>query len=540
MSKVFYPDFFNDVFGPIMQPGSSSSFAGNSRVARAASFTVKGELRRVKIGFNPGDRGQFRGLGNMMEDRAFLGGAQGFLPDDERLFRAHELAREKSISYEFGLLDRDNGYPGAVRFDLESQTGERGELVGVSSGGGMIKVYEINGFPLLWQGDSYALLVKGRENFALAEGLIKSLGDAVLERAVVKSAAGEEACYLELSRPPEESALGAFARGGWVLIPALLPVVSFNGRGKQLFKTVDEWISLAEERGVSFVEAAIEYEKVFAGWDAAAVWGYFGRVRAILLNQIHALEDRGVDPVPDTPLLPVYGKLWRRYKKEGGPLQDPLVSRILDYAFSVNAKIPGVKIVPGPMGTGGGYLFSALEAVREARGFSRAKQLEGLVVAAGLGAVAYTLCRASGVSGCVGESGICCAMASGAITWMAGGTGRDVQNAASMALQASIGIPCDPIPGGLEFPCLTRTARAAVTAPLYADMALAGIDPLIPYHEMLALIERTRALYPDALSGHDCGVNCTPTAERRRRFLSDEVMEGKLKWEAGGREDENP
>jgi L-serine dehydratase len=376
------------------------------------------------------------------------------------------------------------------------------------------------------------LLITGRNNFSLAEGFINGLGDAVLEHQIVRNNAGEEAYYIELSRPPEDSSLGIFPVTDWVLIPALLPVVSFKGRGNQLFKTVDEWIAYTEEHHISFVDAAIEYEKIFSGWDDNAIWNYFEQIRDILLNQIHALEDRRIDPVPDTPLLPVYGKFWNQYKKEGKVLQDSLTSRILDYAFSVNAKIPGVKIVPGPMGTGGGYLFSALEAVREARGFSRRKQLEGLVVAAGLGAIAYTLCRASGASGCVGESGICCAMASGAITWMAGGTGREVQNAASMALQANIGIPCDPIPGGLEFPCLTRTVRAAITAPLYADMALAGINPLIPYHEMLALIERTRSLFPDAISGPDCGTNCTATAERCQRFLSGEVMEGKLRWEA--------
>ncbi|MDR1802714.1 MAG: L-serine ammonia-lyase, iron-sulfur-dependent, subunit alpha [Treponema sp.] len=536
MGKVFYPDFFNDVFGPVMQSGSSSNFAGNSRVGWAASFTVKGELRRVTIAFNPNDKSQIRGLGNMMEDRAFLGGAQKFRPDDERLFRAHELAREKGISYEFTVLDQDNGYPDSVRFDLESRAGEKGELIGASVGGGMIKVYEINHFPLLWQGDSHALLVRGRNNFTAVEGLIKELEDAVLASETVKSEAGEEAYYLELSSLPKDGSLSIFPAADWVLIPALLPVTSFNGRGKQLFTTVDEWISAAEERGISFVETAIEYEKIFSGWSDRAVWDYFEYIRAVLLNQIHSLEDRGIDPVPDTPLLPVYGKFWNRYKKQGRVLEDPLTSKILDYAFSVNAKIPGVKIVPGPMGTGGGYLFSALEAVREARGFSRRKQLEGLVVAAGLGAIAYTLCRATGVSGCVGESGICCAMASGAITWMAGGTGREVQNAASMALQANIGIPCDPIPGGLEFPCLTRTVRAAVTAPLYADMALAGIDPLIPYHEMLVLIERIRSLHGDILNGPDCGTNCTATAERCRRFLSGEVMEGKLKWEAPGTE----
>jgi L-serine dehydratase len=86
--------------------------------------------------------------------------------------------------------------------------------------------------------------------------------------------------------------------------------------------------------------------------------------------------------------------------------------------------------------------------------------------------------------------------------------------------------------GGLEFPCLTRTVRSAVTAPLYADMALCGIDPLIPYHEMLLAIEETRIKHGEGVSGPDCGVNCTATATRCQQFLAREVMDGKLKWEA--------
>ncbi|AEF83449.1 L-serine ammonia-lyase, iron-sulfur-dependent, subunit alpha [Leadbettera azotonutricia] len=532
MSKIFYPDFFNDVFGPIMQPGSSSSFAGNSRVGHAASFTIKGKLKRAKIRFNLSDKGRIRKLGNMMEDRAFLGGLQGFATDDERLFKSHELARENKISYEFGALDKDTPYPGSVCFDLESDKGEKGRLIGASIGGGMILISEINGFPVEWQGDSNALFFKPGVVQSKIDTLIKHQGSAVLAQKILKSASGEEARFVEFSELPAEKDLENFAPEEFLVYRALLPVVSFNGRQPQLFKNVDEWIAYAEAKHISFVEAAIAYEKAFSGWDEKRIWAYFEHIRDILLNQIHALEDQGIDPVPDTPLLPVYGKQWNRYKKSGKVLQDSLTSRIMDYAFSVNAKIPGVKIVPGPMGTGGGYLFSALEGVREARGLTRQKQLEGLAVAAGLGAIAFSNCHASGASGCVGESGICCAMASGAITWMAGGTGQQVQHAASMALQANIGIPCDPIPGGLEFPCLTRTVRAAVTAPLYADMALSGIDPLIPYHEVLHAIEHTRNLYPEAICGADCGTNCTPTAEKCQRFLSGEVMEGKMRWEA--------
>jgi L-serine dehydratase len=532
MAKIFYPDFFNDVLGPVMQPGSSSSFAGNSRVGHAASFTVKGPLKSVGIRFSSEDR--FRRLGNMMEDRALLGGLQGFWPDDEQLFRAHELAREKGISYEFGLLDGDKDCPGALRFDLEDRRGRKGSLIGSSIGGGMIEVLEINGFPIYWQGDTHGVLaIRDSASTGKIDSFAASRGNDLVEKGVFRDEGGREASFIELSALPSGEELEKSLAGvDWLLFQGLLPVLSFKGRKPQLFRTADEWIAYAENRGISFVQAAVEYEKAFSGWDEGKIWDYFKYLREILFHQIHALEDRGTFPVADTPLLPVYGKSWKTYKDAGKALQDPLTARIMDYAFSTNAKIPGVKIVPGPMGTGGGYLFSALEAVREARGFTVEKQIEGLVIAAALGAIAYTNCRCSGVSGCVGESGMCCAMGAGAVTWMAGGSGLQVQRAASMALQANIGIPCDPIAGGLEFPCLTRTVRSAVTAPLYADMALSGIDPLIPFHEMLAVIERARALHGQALNGPGCGVCGAETAERCGRFLREEVMEGKLKWEA--------
>ncbi|MDR2864154.1 MAG: L-serine ammonia-lyase, iron-sulfur-dependent, subunit alpha [Spirochaetaceae bacterium] len=533
MGKIFYPDFFNDVFGPIMQPGSSTNFAGNSRLGRAASFTVKQELKRVKVSLNPNSQGYLGKLGNMMEDRAFLGGLQGFAPDDERLFDAHALARDKGISYEFGFLPEDNEYPDTITFDVENKNGDKGRFIGASIGGGMIKSYEINSFPIVWQGDTHGILLKKTPQTEVGlRSFLQSNESAVVDYREYRNERGEEAWFIELSRPIEDEKLQKYFGTDQLVFPALLPVLSFNGRQAQLFKTVDEWIGYAEKEGISFVDAAIAYEKAFSGWDEKQIWDYFENIRDILYHQIHALEDRGIDTVPDTPLLPVYGKNWNRYKQTGKVLQDPLSSRIMDYAFSVNAKIPGVRIVPGPMGTGGGYLFSAMEAVRESRGYSRKKQLEGLVVAAQLGAIAFGLAHASGLSGCAGESGICCAMASGGITWMAGGTGQQVQNAASMALQSHIGIPCDPIPGGKEFPCLTRTVRAALSAPLYADMALCGIDPIIPYHEALYAIEHIRQLYPKAVCGPECGLNCTAAAARCQQFLSEDIMKDKLKWEA--------
>jgi L-serine dehydratase len=297
-------------------------------------------------------------------------------------------------------------------------------------------------------------------------------------------------------------------------------VVSRKDKGPQLFTTLEEWRQIAARDGAGFVEAAIAYERNSSGWTEKEIWDFFENIAAILDNQIHSLEKIGYEEAKDTALLPIYGRYWNRYAGKGPVISDGLTHHIIRHALSTNAKIPGVKIVPAPMGTGGGYLFSALDAVREQYGLSHKRLVESLVVAAGLGALAFTHTNASGEVGCVGESGVCCAMASGAVAWLCGGDGRAVENAASMALQANIGIPCDPIAGGLEFPCITRTIRAAVTAPLYADLALSGMDPLIPYHEMLGVIEKThKTAAGDCLSGPRCGCNMAASAQECRARL---------------------
>ncbi len=535
MEKLLYPDFFNDVFGPIMQPGSSSSFAGTSRVGRIARYTLKSEPKRVSILFNPNDR-HFINIGNMMEDRGYLGGLQDFPTDDERLYNAHELARERKISYEFGVLDNKNPYDGSAHFELLGIDGDTATVTAKSIGGGMVTTYDIHGFDIKWQGDTFGILIMDKNNM-ISEDAINNYKKKVEDSFVTYSRHTREdgagAVFLELSKQPVlEDIYKYFNKANIRILPALLPVVTTRSRKPQLFKTVIEWRQVAKEKGISFVQAAIEYEKASSGWSDEKIWAYFENISEILNNQIHSLEKVGYDNANPTPLLPIYGKKWNDYMQKGETLSDPITRHILIHGFSTNAKLPGFPIVPGPMGTGGGYLFSALDAVREAKGFSHHKLIEGLVVAAALGALAYTHTNATGDVGCVGESGVCCAMASGAVTWMAGGDGKQVENAASMALQANLGIPCDPIPGGLEFPCITRTLRAAVTAPLYADLALSGIDPLVPYHEVLQAIEHNyRNGNIEQLSGAFCGVNCTNTSQNCGKFLRSEIMGDKMKYE---------
>lgn len=515
MTKLLYPDFFNDVFGPIMQPGSSGAFAGPCRIGNVARSLINGEPKAVRFQFNR-TISNIEHLSSFMSDRAYLGGVQGFLTDDIRLFDAHVLAQKNGLSYDFDYLPAPNNHPRSVHIELEDDKGMKGVLVATSIGGGMIRAHAVNGFLIEWESDTYGVLISAGpdQTISMSRSFLERVAPILLSTLPIVSVDGRNGFFLEVTERLEKEALQIYFPGfDLVLLPALLPVITTRERCPQLFRTVGEWRQVAKERNISFAQAAVEYEKAFSGWTDEKIWTRFGEIADILYKQVHALEELGYENATDTPLLPIYGKYWNDYITSKEKVSDTLTGHILIHAFSTNAKLPGVCIVPGPMGTGGGYLFSALDAVREARGCSREKLLEALAVAAALGALAYTHTNASGEVGCIGESGVCCAMAAGAVTWLVGGDGIQVERAASMALQANIGIPCDPIPGGLEFPCITRTLRAAVTAPLYADLALSGIDPLIPYHELLQAIEANfRKTAPADLCGEACGCNCTPTA----------------------------
>jgi len=534
MSKIFYPDFFNDVFGPIMQPGSSGGFSGTARLSFLASKALKSAPASVRILFNPSDR-RLKSLGTWMEDRAYLGGLLEMTPEDVGLFEAHEIARSNGLSYEFSENASDDGYELCTTFELTGADGDTAYVKGASVGGGMVRLYDVNHFKLNWASDTYALLFWGEKKDAEvllreAEKIYDLLGDDYIASATVDDGEDRTGFFIESSRDFSDIHLNFEYR----IFPPVLPVITKNGRKEQLFDNVRDWIRISKEEGLSFVDTAIKYEENFSLWSRDKIWAYFERIADILDGQIHSLEYVGYENVEETKELPIYGKNWNVYLNSSPVLTDPLTAHILTHAMSVNAKLPGVLIVPGPMGTGGGYLFSALDAVREKMGYDRKKLIEGLIVAAGFGAIAYTRSNPSGERGCVGESGVCGAMAAAAICQMAGGTPEMVENAASMSLQSSFGIPCDAIPGGKEFPCITRNFRVAADAPLYADLALAGIDPLIPFHEIIdAMEEHYRNTPAHRLCGPDCGLCMTKAAAKCMDDMAVDYMKGKFKYESG-------
>jgi L-serine dehydratase len=92
---------------------------------------------------------------------------------------------------------------------------------------------------------------------------------------------------------------------------------------------------------------------------------------------------------------------------------------------------------------------------------------------------------AAEVAGCQAECGAGSGMAAAALVTLMGGAAETAVAAASMALQNSLGMICDPVASRVEVPCLGKNVMAASNAVACANMALAGYDPVIPLDEVI-------------------------------------------------------
>ncbi|MDH6532475.1 L-serine dehydratase [Aurantimicrobium minutum] len=98
-----------------------------------------------------------------------------------------------------------------------------------------------------------------------------------------------------------------------------------------------------------------------------------------------------------------------------------------------------------------------------------------LLTATAIGSLFKANASISGAeAGCQGEIGPACAMAAGGLCAVLGGTPRQVENAAEIAMEHHLGLTCDPVGGLVQIPCIERNAIAASTAVSAARLALHG------------------------------------------------------------------
>lgn len=132
-----------DMIGPIMIGPSSSHTAGVVRLGRAA-IAILGDIpEEAEIIFYNSFARTYEGHGS---DRAVIAGLLGFATDDVRIKTSFDEAKLNGLKYTFRSIGNASTFhPNTIRFKLK-KADRTVEVVGISRGGGLIEIEEVNGY----------------------------------------------------------------------------------------------------------------------------------------------------------------------------------------------------------------------------------------------------------------------------------------------------------------------------------------------------------------------------------------------------------
>ena len=134
------------------------------------------------------------------------------------------------------------------------------------------------------------------------------------------------------------------------------------------------------------------------------------------------------------------------------------------YAVSEENASEGI-VVTAPTCGSCGVLPAVLYYMQRDRGFPEGEILDALAVAALIGNVIRTNASISGAEcGCQAEIVSACSMTAGALASLYGLNSDQIEYAAEIAMEHSLGLTCDPVDGLVQIPCIERNAVAAMRA----------------------------------------------------------------------------
>lgn len=144
-----------DIVGPVMIGPSSSHTAGAVRLGLMARAILGEEPVRAGIQLTGSFARTYRGHGT---DKALAAGILGFLPDDDRIREALDLAPSLGLELAFQKVDMPNVPPNTAVLHLTGAEGRVVQVQGSSIGGGNIRITGIDRFAVELTGELPALI----------------------------------------------------------------------------------------------------------------------------------------------------------------------------------------------------------------------------------------------------------------------------------------------------------------------------------------------------------------------------------------------
>jgi len=520
MATGYYPSIFNDVIGPVMRGPSSSHCAAANKIGLLAREVMDGDIESVLVSYdtNGALATTHRSQGS---DMGLFGGLLGWDCRDERIVHAETGLEKSGVELEIVIDAFGFDHPNTYRLKL-SNTAETHELTAISTGGGMIELVSLDGCPLSSRGDAYEtlILVSGSPDGvadlaakAVDNGTVSVVEDQELTSVRLRSAVAPDLAAVAAlrSRPDVEQVK---------TLSPVLPVLTSESVAVP-FSTSEEMLDYNAEKGLSLSDLAIAYEATRGGLSEDQVMEKMAELVTLLRESIQTglkgteFEDR---------ILGYQSGDFVRQSAAGNLADGGALNRIVPYVTALmEVKSSMGLIVAAPTAGACAGLPGALIGLADHGDLSDTDVARGMLAAGMIGIfIAGRSTFAAEVAGCQAECGSASGMAAAGIVQMMGGSLEQALAAASMALQNSLGMICDPVAVRVEVPCLGKNVMAASNAFACANMALAGYDPVIPLDEVIDTMDKAGKSIPHELRCTGLGgLSVTCSSKRIERKLRD-------------------
>ncbi len=209
-----------------------------------------------------------------------------------------------------------------------------------------------------------------------------------------------------------------------------------------------------------------------------------------------------------------------------------VITRAMAMALSVSEVNASMgRIVAAPTAGASGIIPGVLFTMQEKYNYTDKELIKALITAGVIGEIIAQNASISGAEGgCQAECGSASAMGAAAICYLRGYSPEIMFAASAFAIKNILGLVCDPVCGLVEYPCNLRNASGVVNAIISADLAMAGVDCLIPLDETIDSMRQVGASMPEALRETAMGgVAATPTAQKLEERREEEIEELKTR-----------
>ncbi len=484
---MHYPSIFNDAIGPVMRGASSSHVAAAHRIGALARDYMDGDFDTVLIEYDP--NGSLEPTHESQgSDMGLFTGLMGWPVTDERMANSRTYLEETGVSVDIRITDYGATHENTYKLTLASKDHTLCMLA-ISTGGGMIEVIEINGTKLSIFGDFYETLVEGDAPDVEA--------DYILPRGGFTQIKSQQPQDLPNAR-------------------TMAPVLPIASRKDLTVPFCDTTSLLAYNQGkdLKFWELALAYESARGGLSKEDV---FEKMRDI----VRILDKSIADGIKGTSYQDrIYPAQAPLYKKKAGSnnfmdlgLQNDVilaVTALMDVKSSMGV------IVAAPTAGSCGTLPGCVLGVANALNMTEDQKVKAMLAAGLIGVfIARMATFSAEIGGCQAETGSGSGMAAAGLVTLFDGSVDQAIGAASMALQNTFGLVCDPVANRVEAPCLGKNVLMAGNALSAANMTLAGFDALIPLDEVIVAMHKVGQAIPCELrcTGKG-GLAMTPTGQR--------------------------